>query len=198
MRINVIGTGNAGSALAGRLSGAGHEVTTSNTATPVAEAARQAAEAELTFLAVPFTATLAPEVRAALAGRIVVDATNPLSPDFLSLTVGHTTSGGELVAEALPGARVVKGFNTVLAAATAAASYEGRPLLLLLAGDDREAVKAVAELGTQLGFDAVDAGPLATARYLEPLAEVLIHLAYAQGLGPEIGLALLRGGDAAP
>ncbi|MFJ8039229.1 NADPH-dependent F420 reductase [Kitasatospora sp. NPDC096147] len=195
MRINVIGTGNAGSVLARRLAGAGHLVTTANTATPVADAARQAAEAEVTFLAVPFTATLAPEVRAALAGRIVVDATNPLSADFLSLTVGHTTSGGELTAEALPGARVVKGFNTVLAAATQAGSYQGRPLLLLLAGDDREAVRTVAGIGASLGLDPVDAGPLAVARYLEPLAEVLIHLAYAQGLGPEIGLALLRAAD---
>jgi hypothetical protein len=65
-------------------------------------------------------------------------------------------------------------------------------LLLPVAGDDAEAKAVVLELGGQLGFDAVDAGPLANARYLEPTIELLIQLAYGQGLGP-VGLSLTRG-----
>jgi predicted dinucleotide-binding enzyme len=194
MKINVIGTGNVGSVLARRFAEAGHQVTTVNTATAADRSARQAAEAELTVLAVPFgaVAELADEVKAALAGRIVVDVTNPLAADFMSLTVGHTTSGGEQVAEALPGATVVKAFNTVMAGGMETGSFGGARLLLPVAGDDRTAVKTVVELGTELGFDAVDAGPLTNARYLEPAVELLIQLAFGQGLGAGIGFALAR------
>jgi predicted dinucleotide-binding enzyme len=195
MKISVIGAGNVGSALARRLTETGHDVTTSNTATPPAEVATQAAAAELVVLAVPFVAvvTLDDRVKAALSGKIVVDATNPLAADFMSLTVGYTTSGGEQVAAALPGAIVVKAFNSVFASNLGTPDAGGGKLFLPVAGDDETARKTVVELGTQLGFDAVDAGPLANARYLEPVIELLIQLAYGHGMGADIGLVLTRG-----
>ncbi|HEU5028267.1 MAG TPA: hypothetical protein VFV01_25365 [Spirillospora sp.] len=92
-------------------------------------------------------------IKTALRDKVVIDPTNPQSADFMSLTIGHTTSAGEQVAAALPGARVVKAFNTVFAA-----TLDVPGLLLPVASDDEAAKKTVLELGAQLGFDAVDAG----------------------------------------
>lgn len=195
MRISVIGTGNVGSVLASRFTETGHDVTVANTSTAVAEVAAQATAADLVVLAIPFDAVahLDDQVKAAMAGKTVVDATNPLAADFMSLTVGHHTSGGEQVATALPGATVVKAFNSLFAANLGRPELGGGRLFLPVAGDDDAAKKTVVELGTQLGFDAVDAGPLANARYIEPAIELIIQLAYGQGMGGDIGLALARG-----
>ncbi|NRQ35509.1 NADPH-dependent F420 reductase [Nonomuraea sp. NN258] len=189
MKISIIGEGNVGSALARRLATAGHTVTTANSATAADQVAAQVAEADVTVLAVPFPAVaqLDAEIKTALRDKVVIDVTNPLAADFMSLTVGHTTSAGEQVAATLPGARVVKAFNTVFAA-----TLDTAGLFLPVASDDEAAKKTVLELGTQLGFDAVDAGPLANARYLEPAVELLIQLAYGRGMGPGIGFTLAR------
>jgi len=194
MKISVIGTGNVGSVLVRRLAEAGHQVTTVGRATSPAAAADRAAVAEVVVLALPFAAVagLDQKIKDALVGKTVVDVTNPLAPDFMSLTVGHTTSGAEEVAAALPGANIVKAFSSVLAPNHGSPELGGRRLFLPVAGDDAASRKTVIDLGTQLGFDAVDAGPLANARYIEPATELLIQLAYGQGLGTGIGLALLR------
>lgn len=193
MRISVIGTGNVGSVLTRRLTEIGHDLTVANTSTASARIASQVAAADLVVLAIPFTAVagLADEIKTAVVGKTVVDATNPLAADFMSLTMGHTTSGGEQVAAALPGATVVKAFSTVFAANLGGPELAGGKLFLPVAGDDDTARKIVVELGTQLGFDAVDVGPLTNARYLEPVIELLIQLNYGQGMG-NIGLTLVR------
>ncbi|GAA4981001.1 NADPH-dependent F420 reductase [Kineococcus glutinatus] len=209
MKIAILGAGNVGSALAPLLTGAGHHVTLA-ASTPGSARLRQAAEtsgaetadaaaaaagAELLVLAVPFTAldaALTEDVRSALTGTVVVDATNPLAADFMSLTLGHTTSAGEQVAARLPRSSVVKAFNTVMAATLATPVLGGVRQLLPVAGDDAAAKDVVIGLGAELGFDAVDAGPLSNARYLEPAVELLVQLAYGQGLGPGIGLHLAR------
>ncbi|MFB9204809.1 NADPH-dependent F420 reductase [Nonomuraea spiralis] len=189
MKISIIGKGNVGSALARRLATAGHTVTTANSSTAPDQVAAQVAEADVTVLAVPFSAVAQFDagIRTALRDKVVIDVTNPLAADFMSLTIGHTTSAGEQVAAALPGARVVKAFNTVFAA-----TLDTPGLFLPVAADDETAKKTVLELGAQLGFDAVDAGPLANARYLEPAVELLIQLAYGLGMGASIGLTLAR------
>ncbi|MUN41210.1 NADPH-dependent F420 reductase [Actinomadura litoris] len=194
MKISIIGKGNVGSALARRLTAVGHTVTTAGSSTDTGQVAAQVTEAEVAVLAVPFPAVarLDGKVKAALDGKIVIDATNPLAADFMSLTVGHTTSAGEQVAAALPGARVVKAFNTVFAGTLETPELGGGTLFLPVAADDEAAKKTVLDLGAQLGFDAVDAGPLANARYLEPAVEVLIQLAYGVGLGGDIGFTLAR------
>jgi 8-hydroxy-5-deazaflavin:NADPH oxidoreductase len=126
-----------------------------------------------------------------LAGKVVIDATNPLTPDF-SLAVGHTDSAGETVARLAPAARVVKAFNTTGFNNMADSRYPGGKLAMLVAGDDAEAKNIVLGLASDLGFDPVDAGPLAVSRYLESMAMVWIKLAITQGMGRDFGFALLR------
>jgi len=208
MDIGIIGAGNVGSALARRLTEVGHQVTISasspesprlaeaTTATGVtAGDSSQAASAELVVLAVPYTeiaGTLTGPVADALAGTTLVDVTNPFGPDHMSLLVGQDTSAAEQVAGMVPAAHVVKAFNTVLAPNHARPVLGGVRQSVPVAGDDLAAKKTVQELGTQLGFDTVDAGPLSSARYLEPVAALLVQVAYGGGAGPTVGFALAR------
>ena len=208
MDIGIIGAGNVGSALARRLTEVGHQVTisasspdsprladaTTGTGVTAGEPA-QAAAAELVVLAVPFAGvadTLTGPVAEALTGTTVIDVTNPLGPDHMSLQIGHDTSAAEQIAAMIPAANVVKAFNTVLAPNHARPVLGGVRQSVAVAGDDLVAKKTVQELGTQLGFDAVDAGALASARYLEPVAALLIQLAYGGGAGPTVGFAIAR------
>jgi predicted dinucleotide-binding enzyme len=194
MKISVIGAGSVGSVLARRFAETGHDVTLADSSSAPERIAADAAVAEAVVLAVPFGAVsgLHEGIKQALVGKTVIDATNPLSADFMSLTIGHTTSGGEQVAAALPGAHIVKAFSSILAPNHAGPDLGGTRLFLPVAADDERAKKTVIDLATQLGFDAVDAGPLANARYIEPATELLIQLAYGQGHGTGIGLSLAR------
>jgi len=126
-----------------------------------------------------------------LAGKIVVDAINPLTPDF-SLAIGHDDSAGETVARLAPGARVVKAFNTTGANNMADSRYGGGKLMMPVAGDDAAAKATVMSLAADLGFEPIDVGPLAMSRHLEPMAMVWIKLALVQKLGRNFGFALLR------
>lgn len=194
MKISIIGNGNVGSALAERLSELDHEVTVADSKTDPATVAAAVAAADAVVLAVPFPAVAALDtrVKAATAGKIVIDATNPLAADFMSLTLGYTTSAGEQNAATLTGARLVKAFNTVFAGNLANGRLGGASQFLPIAGDDTEAKQLVLKLGEELGFDAVDVGALACARYTEPAVELLIQLAFGAGLGPGIGYVLAR------
>src|SRR5919202_219555 len=125
----------------------------------------------------------------ALAGKIVVDAVNPLAPD-MSLAIGHDDSAGETVARLATGARVVKAFNTTGANNMADSSYDGGKLMMPVAGDDAEAKRIVMSLASELGFEPIDTGPLAMSRHLEPMAMVWIKLAIAQKMGRNFGFAL--------
>src|SRR5690349_18842247 len=129
MKIAVIGAGNVGSALARAASAAGNSVVVSAIDTSHAEAAAKPAggavatsnaqaarDADLIVLAVPYGAVdkVVKEIAGATAGKIVIDATNPLKPDGSGLAVTDR-SGAELVQDRLPSASVVKAFNTVFA-----------------------------------------------------------------------------------
>jgi predicted dinucleotide-binding enzyme len=134
-----------------------------------------------------------PGVAERLAGKVIVDITNPLAPDFMSLTVGYTSSAAEEIAKRLPGAHVVKAFNTIFASVLASrASGETVTIPVFVAGDDTGAVSAVVKLVQDFGFQAIGSGPLANARYLEPMTELMIHLGYAHGHGDKIGFSLVR------
>lgn len=190
-KIGIIGNGKVGSALASGLQQAGHEVRAVGND---AEAIRDTAGwAQVVLLAVPFGALeeVVGTARDVLAGKAVVDVTNALDPD-MNLAVGFTTSGAEKLQEKLPESQVVKAFNTVFAQHMGTGSVEGERLSALVAGDDDDAKATVLGLARDIGFDAVDAGPLANARLLEPLGYLNIQLGYVLGLGTQIGFKLVH------
>ncbi|MEJ1935134.1 NAD(P)-binding domain-containing protein, partial [Nostoc sp. NIES-2111] len=182
MKVAILGAGQVGRALGGGWQAAGHTVRygvpspddpkhAGLPTTTVPEAVR---DAEVVVLATPWPATQeALRSAGGLAGRIVIDCTNPLnySPETgLSLALGFDTSGGEHVAGWAPGASVFKTLNQTGAEGMAQARTFAQPPVMFVAGDDEARKPAVLSLVNDLGFEAVDAGPLAQARLLEPLA----------------------------
>ncbi len=191
MKIAIIGKGNVGSSLEAGLTRAGHEV---RAVGREAGAVRQAGEfAQIVILAVPFGQidNAVQELGSSVAGKVVIDATNALTPQ-MELAIGFTTSGAEELQRKLPEAKVVKAFNTTFAAAMSSGQINGEKLAGLVAGDDAGAKAEVLGLVQQLGFDPVDAGPLASARLLEPLALLNIKLGFVQGYGPNSGFRFVH------
>jgi predicted dinucleotide-binding enzyme len=190
-KIGILGDGNVGSALQRGLQRAGHE--TKAVGKEQAAMRDTAAWGDVIILAVPFGALdeVARTAGEALAGKTVVDVTNALGPD-MNLAVGHTTSGAEELQKKLPRARVVKAFNTVFAQHMDSGRIGDQRLGAFVAGDDAQAKATVLALAGDIGFDAVDAGPLRSARLLEPMALLNIQLGYVQKLGLKIGFKLLR------
>lgn len=191
-KVGIIGKGNVGGALGRGIKRAGHDVR----AVGKNEAGIRdtAGWADIIVLAVPFSA-LDDVVRTAseaLAGKIVIDVTNALDAS-MNLAVGFTTSGAEELQKKLPKARVVKAFNTVFAQHMDTGKLGGEQLTTFVASDDAGAKTTVLGLARDVGFDAVDAGPLKNARLLEPLAYFNIQLGYVLGMGTQIGFKLLHG-----
>jgi 8-hydroxy-5-deazaflavin:NADPH oxidoreductase len=195
MRIAIIGAGNVGAGLGRAAVQVGHDVVLTATRPEKAQAVAAdigatAAEsntaavhgAQLVVLAVPGSEApaVAAEIAPALAGAVVVDATNPLNATYSDLAVDGT-SGAEAVQQAVDGAPVVKAFNTVFASRYAAPAEHGSPLQVLLAGDDAHAKALVAGLAESLGFSPIDAGGLRYARSLEELAFLNISLNAGNG-----------------
>jgi predicted dinucleotide-binding enzyme len=129
-----------------------------------------------------------------LAGRIVLDCTNPLAvgPDGLGLEIGHGISGGEKVQGWAAGASVFKTLNTTGFSNMAEPAFNGVKSVMFVAGDDEARKPNVLGLIGELGFEAVDAGPLRIARLLEPHAMLWIHLALNRGYGRDWAFALMR------
>jgi predicted dinucleotide-binding enzyme len=151
------------------------------------------ATAGAVLLAVPWPAL--PEVLKAtgdLSGKIVLDCTNPVTPELTHLTIGHTTSAGEEVAKMVPKARVVKIFNTNGARNMADPDYAGHKVTMLYAGDHDDANQIAAGLAAEIGFHPVYLGPLKESRLLEPLAMVWIILARQRGLGRDFALDIVH------
>jgi len=116
-----------------------------------------------------------------LAGKVVVDITNPVDPSaFQPLTVEAGSAAQEIAAKA-PGAKVVKAFNTTFAGTLVAGEVAGQPLDVFLASDDEDAKSSVRELAESAGLRPIDAGPLARAHELEALG--YLHMALQQPLG---------------
>ena len=206
MKVLVIGAGNMGSGFVKQFAAAGHQVTVTgrdaSKAQSVAQqfgaraAAREGAAKGQDVIVVATgygDAVMALQGVGDLAGKTVVDVTNPLSADYMSLTVGHTTSAAETIAAAVPGAHVVKAFNTVFAQVLGAGpELGGQKVQVFVASDDAPSKETVKALAQSIGFDAVDAGGLKNARYLEPLAGLNIYLGYGAGLGTSIAPAWIR------
>lgn len=195
MKVTIIGTGNVGRALGTSLGRAGHDVTfaardagkTRQVADELgARAAATAGEAvgaaEVVVLAVPYPAleSLASEIRDGVAGKVVVDVTNPIKADYSGLAV-PAGSGAEKVASLLPEARVAKAFNTLFASIQADPAALGTPLDGLYATDDDSAGATLAELLRSVGLRPVNVGSLAAARELEAIAWLNIRLQMTTG-----------------
>jgi predicted dinucleotide-binding enzyme len=209
MNIAIIGAGNVGSSLAKGWIAAGHNVRfavrdpnspkladvlsslgPAASAQPPQDAVKDAA---VVVVATPWDSTRAAiESCGSLAGKIVVDCTNPLRPGLSGLEVGHETSGGEQVAGWATGASVFKCFNQTGAENMAGQFGYSHRLVMFIAGDDAARKPTVMQLASEAGFEAVDAGPLSAARFLEPLAMLWIHLAFKMGQGRRFGFALVR------
>lgn len=205
MNITLVGAGNMGSALAKQLTRAGHAVRIA--ARHLEKAQALAAEYEGATAAVPgdalgdsevvIVATYYDDAVAALhslgplAGKVVVDISNPVTSDFMRLAIGHDTSAAEEIAKAIPGAAVVKAFNTLFAQVLAdgPAFAGGAVAPVFYAGDSDHAKQVVKELIASIGFQPLDAGGLANARYLEPLGGLNIYFGYGAGLGTSIAPA---------
>ena len=202
MNITVIGTGNMGAAFVKQLTRAGHQVSVTGRNLRKAE---QVAAANPGAVAVPTAGATDGATAVVLAtgygdavaalrsvgdlnGKVVIDITNPLTPDYMGLTLGHDTSAAEEIAKAVPGAEVVKAFNTVFAQllAEGADLGDGRKVTVFIAGDTERGKQTVRALAESMGFETVDAGGLKNARYLEPLAGLNIYLGYGAGLGTKI------------
>ena len=192
MKIAIIGAGNVGGALAKSFSRAGHKVVIADRdpeeagqlaaqvgGTGTGDLGQAASQADLVVLAIPFAAsaeqvcrTIAGQVK----GKIVIDATNPLKPDMSGVATEGGPSGAQRIQQWLPGASVVKAFNTAFAGNQAEPVVEGEPVDGLVAADDDQARETVLKLMAEIGFRPVDVGPLARAKELESLAFLNIML----------------------
>lgn len=210
MRIAIIGTGSVGSAVARGLTGKGHDVLLGARNPQTAEVAElvsatgatsmgpaaAAAEAEIIILALPWgAAETAVKALGPLSGKTVIDCMNPLGmvDGALGLTLGHSTSGGEMVQGWLPGAHVVKTLNQVGAEIMAKNDTLPQRPVMFMAGDDAAAKAQVAALLTDLGFAAMDAGDITKARLLEPFGMVWINQALFRGKGRNWAFAAVEG-----
>lgn len=203
MRIGIIGAGNMGTALATRLAKAGHEITITAKNHSHAEKAAAAAGAkaravrpseitsgaDLLILATPYAGAV-DALRAAgdVRGKTVVDISNPLKPDMSGLSLGYSTSAAEEIQRAVSEVKVVKAFNTIFAQVLAGTGKAQ----VFYAGDDAAAKEAVRGLIESAGFEAVDAGPLANARHLEPVGMLNIFLGYVAGRGTAVAPAWVK------
>ena len=205
MRIAIIGTGNIGGALTRLWLAHAHEVVLgvrseekmaeALKAFPGASAAlipEVTATADAVVLAVPWSAVEAVlRETGSLAGKVLIDTTNPLKSDLSELEPLDGRSAAEVVQQSHPEARVVKAFNSL------GASYLGNGRVGnanadgFYCGDDVEAKKLTAVLVAQAGLVPVDCGPLRNARYLEAMAMLWIDFAFGERRGERFAFKLL-------
>jgi hypothetical protein len=187
--ISIIGAGTMATAIAGRIANAGHtvEVVNRDPAKARALADQLAAGAttgtygaapagDIVILAVPYTsaAAVVTDFGDALDGKVIIDITNPVTPDMSGLVTPHGSSGAQEIAKGAPaGARVVKAFNTIFGHVLA----KGGRLDAFIAADDPEAKARVSTFIESLGLRPLDVGGLHMAATLEALGLMMIGLA---------------------
>jgi 8-hydroxy-5-deazaflavin:NADPH oxidoreductase len=205
MHVTLIGTGNMARGLGSRVLAGGHDLTVVGKDEQRAEAVAadlggqgrvgtgvegDPIEGEVVVLAVYY-----PDARAAveqyadqLAGKVVVDITNPVNATFDGLVVPPDGSATNELAGLAPDARFVKAFNTTFAGPLTQGEVDGQPLDVLIAGDDEDAKAQVAALARDGGLNPIDVGPQARARELK--ATGLLHMAVQNTLGTGFASAL--------
>jgi 8-hydroxy-5-deazaflavin:NADPH oxidoreductase len=128
-----------------------------------------------------------------LSDKIIVDCINPTDSNF-NLLLGFNTSASEEIQKIAKGASIVKALNVIASPVLDSENtlFDGQKTTVFYCGDDLESKKIVSELLSDLDFEPVDSGELKSARYLEPLAGLIIELAIKQNLGANIALKLLK------
>ena len=208
MKIAIIGAGNVGTALGAGWAKAGHQIaygvrnpgndksTHLQSRQPFAHIASSpiaARDAEVIVLCTPWDGTEAAIVECgSLAGKIVIDATNPLKPDVTGLACGFNTSGAEQVAQWAADAQVFKAMNQVGFGLMDHPAFNSNVRPVMFVAGDGSGKSKVLQLVSDLGFEAIDVGGLEYARLLEPLAMLWIHLAIFKGQGFDFAFGLLR------
>jgi 8-hydroxy-5-deazaflavin:NADPH oxidoreductase len=207
MKIGIIGAGNMGSTLGKIWASQGHEVMLSYSrdrtkldalaqSIGVNARARTPAEAvqfaDVILLVVPWGAVQDAIASAgSMAKKTIISCVNPIKADFSGLELGTTTSAAEEVAKLIPGAKVVEvlfSFAEILQSDSR--QFGSDTPTQFYCGDDE--TKVVAKLIADVGLQPINVGALANARYLEPAGMLLVQLAYANGMGTNIGLKLLQ------
>lgn len=193
IKVGVLGSGDVGKVLAGGFLGLGHSVMIGSRDREKlrdwAEKAGDGASAGTFEEAAQFgdiivLATLGTGTQSAIelagkdnfAGKVVIDATNPLdfSTGAPKLSVGWNDSLGEQVQRWIPGAKVVKAFNTVGNALMINPQLPGGPPTMFMCGNDDDAKKIVSQISQHFGWEVADLGGIESARYLEPMCLVWV------------------------
>jgi len=194
-----------GTGLARQMVAAGHHVVIgSRDRVRAAEAAKRigakghgtygdaAADTEAMLLAVPWSAVddALAMVHDHIAQKIVIDIVNPYVDGRLEVLADWSTA--EHIQDHAPSAKVVKAWNHIYAPiVNSSPDFGGVAATVFVCGNDLAAKKSVLELASSMGYDPVDAGPLTSARYLEPLAGLMVTLAYEVGMGTDHALKLI-------
>jgi predicted dinucleotide-binding enzyme len=209
MKIAFLGYGNVGAPLADHLQRLGHEVTLA-AADPGSDGVRKAlgrnrglkvaapreavGGAEVVFLATPFPANeeVLKAVADELAGKALVDCTNPVGPE-LRHGLESRESGSQVVQRLAPAARVVKAFSIYGFEnfEDSRPTYAVKPAMMFC-GDDAAAKKAVGELIAQLGWEPLDVGGLEQALHLEHMTLLWVRMVRVNGASPHMVWARLR------
>ncbi|MBD2465941.1 NADPH-dependent F420 reductase [Oscillatoria sp. FACHB-1407] len=208
MNIGIIGAGNMGTGMGKFWAQNGHKLMLSYSRSPdklkaaaesigsgtlVGTPAEAVQFADVVVLSVAWTAVEdALQQAGSLDGKILFSCVNALLPNMGGLAVGTTTSAAEEIAKLAPGARIVEAmplFAEVLHSSSRLFG-EQKPTVFYC-GDDEDAKAIVAQLLQETEVDAIDAGPLKSARYVEPAGFLLVQLAYAQNMG-QVALKLLQ------
>jgi 8-hydroxy-5-deazaflavin:NADPH oxidoreductase len=203
-RIAVLGAGNVGGALGRIWLSKGHQVTFGLpdpqkkrrdvvAGAQITTNQEAVAQSDVVVLSVPWPAAQdAIRNSGDLDDKILIDCTNPLTPDLKGLVLGTTTSAAETIATWARTSRIVKAFNTIGAVNYGNAQFGTQRADGFYCGDDQDAKNAIKPLIEDTGLNPVDVGPLRNARALESLALLWIDLAINQGQGPNHAFKLLR------
>lgn len=208
MKIGIIGSGNMGGALAKLWADKGHNILITSTSPEQTESVAKSigknvvtgstADAvsygDVVVFAFPYESLKDVIGKGgSFKDKTVIDLINPLTPDIKGLLIGFTTSAAEEIEKLIPDARIVKAFNTISAPVIKSGNikFNGITPDVYFCGNDEGSKAVVKGLIRDIGFEAVDSGPLTNARYLEPISEFVIQLAIL-GLGDDIGVKVLR------
>jgi hypothetical protein len=210
MKIGIFGAGDVGGTLAKRWRQKGHEIMFGvrnlqsrniqkliqmDENFKVGDIREASAFGDVIVFAIPWTAVEETILSAGnLSGKILIDPTNPLTPDLKKLALDDI-SVAEKIAKLANTTAVVKAFNAIGPRTLNTPIFDSERADLFICGDDIHAKRVVEELATDIGFDVVDVGPLVNARMLEQLALLWIELALRRQMGPNIAFKLLRRKD---